>query len=297
MNFEDFSKAVLNQIPDYISGTNYRYFLSDVAIINHEEDCALHIEELYSTSKAIPSFYLKSFFNLYKESTSIESILIQIAKLYGDFLENQYLTRTTSCYKDHVIMNLIHTNRNEHQLEYLYHKPLLDLSIVYQYAMDEDMKEFLPVRNDLIDIKDMDNYHEKAMNNTKLYLGINYIPMEEANGKSESNETKDRNLNSVSKKRGGITMVTNKIHQFGAAILAIPEYMEELSSYLDDDLIIIPSSIHEIGIIKYSEIQISIDKLRDMVQTINRNDLDSSVVLSDNLYLYSRNDKELRILE
>lgn len=292
MNFQCFAETVLEQIPEYISGNNYRFFLSKQQS-NNELEYTLHIEELDSTSSVIPAFYLDTYYSSYTEGVTLEVILIQIAKSYGDFLENQYLTNTSNRINDDVVVHLINTSRNQKYLESVYHCNLLDLSIVYHYSIDQSMSEFLPVRRDLIEITNLEDYHKNALRNTKSLLGIEYIPMDDSTEISDVISVEK----AISKKRGGITMITNKIHLFGAAILAIPEYMEELSDCFEDDLVIIPSSIHEIGVIKFSEIQISIDKLRTMVQSINKNDLDPSVVLSDNLYLYSRNDKTLHILE
>ena len=57
---------------------------------------------------------------------------------------------------------------------------------------------------------------------------------------------------------------------------------------------VLPSSVHEIMLLPLQKSN-SIESLREMVCDVNRTMLDQSEFLSDNVYLYSRNDRQLMI--
>ena len=57
---------------------------------------------------------------------------------------------------------------------------------------------------------------------------------------------------------------------------------------MESDLIILPSSIHEVLLLPY-EANLSFQELTDMVSHINRAEVPVEDRLSDQVYLYSRN--------
>ena len=68
---------------------------------------------------------------------------------------------------------------------------------------------------------------------------------------------------------------------------------EEIADKYDSDLVIIPSSKHELLFIKRSSLNIPICNIKQMVYTINRTEVDSKDVLSDSVYIYDRKKKKI----
>lgn len=89
-------------------------------------------------------------------------------------------------------------------------------------------------------------------------------------------------------------IVSNKEHYWGACLLANHAALQCLADSLQDDLVIIPLSVHEIIVVKmqdYGEFPITPDDLEE----INHDDVAKEDRLSNNIYLYSRDREELMI--
>lgn len=80
----------------------------------------------------------------------------------------------------------------------------------------------------------------------------------------------------------------------GATIMLDTKYFKELSEKLGEDLIILPSSIHEvIAVPKLPEVEL--EALREMVKDINGTQLAAEEVLGDSVYKYIREDDKITI--
>ena len=93
-----------------------------------------------------------------------------------------------------------------------------------------------------------------------------------------------------------IYVATNNIAFNGAAVMLYKDALKAIASKLKSDLYIIPSSIHEIIVVKTIEgCEFSTDAIKEMIYNINRNELPPEDFLSDNLYFYNRKTGELGI--
>ena len=78
---------------------------------------------------------------------------------------------------------------------------------------------------------------------------------------------------------------TSGLH--GACVMLYPNVLKKLADRLDRDLVILPSSIHEVLLLPYDE-NVVFDELADMVAAINHSDVPVEDRLSDHVYFYSR---------
>ena len=81
----------------------------------------------------------------------------------------------------------------------------------------------------------------------------------------------------------------------GASALAVTNELYELADLLDSDLIILPSSIHEIIVVPADNFD-NAEKLREMVTEINSTEVEENEKLSDNVYRFSRYSGEVTII-
>lgn len=75
---------------------------------------------------------------------------------------------------------------------------------------------------------------------------------------------------------------TEKVN--GAAAIIDPNNMDLARSYMQDDFYILPSSVHEVLLVKQS--QMSVEELEDMVKTVNASAVALRDRLSDHVYKY-----------
>ena len=87
---------------------------------------------------------------------------------------------------------------------------------------------------------------------------------------------------------------TNSERILGASILVYERYFEELAIQLNDDLCIMPSSIHELIIVPLSCVDPGY--ALKTVREINKEVVGADEVLSDNIYFYRRNEHKLSLV-
>lgn len=86
-------------------------------------------------------------------------------------------------------------------------------------------------------------------------------------------------------------ILTNQIKYFGAAAILNREFLNSVCNNLNtEEIMILPSSIHEIIIIKNENY--SLDEMKDMVILVNSECLPDEDILSDHVYIYNRNEGE-----
>lgn len=102
------------------------------------------------------------------------------------------------------------------------------------------------------------------------------------------NDLKPTVLNGLGKhKTNNMYVISNSKGINGASCLLYPNILKDLAEELDTDLYILPSSIHEIIVVKGNA---AMDKstFREMVFDVNRTQVPDEDILSDNVYFYSR---------
>ena len=81
--------------------------------------------------------------------------------------------------------------------------------------------------------------------------------------------------------------------RFGASVLLYPGVLAGISRKLEDDIYIIPSSVHELLILRASDVD-DPQGLIDMIREVNRTEVSPGEILSDSLYACLRGTGEIR---
>ena len=94
-----------------------------------------------------------------------------------------------------------------------------------------------------------------------------------------------------------VTVLTNRSHNFGAAVMIKEEVLNKAMERMHTDkLIILPSSVHELLVMNANAIERDIASFREMVKAVNDTTVKPSEILSYNVYTYNKEDG-LRIAE
>lgn len=80
-------------------------------------------------------------------------------------------------------------------------------------------------------------------------------------------------------------VLTNQLGVNGAAVMLYPGVLKSAAEKIGGDLIILPSSIHEVILLKWNE-EIYLERAAEVVRLINREDVLPEDVLSDSVYVY-----------
>ena len=96
--------------------------------------------------------------------------------------------------------------------------------------------------------------------------------------------------------KGGVYVISNEKKQYGAKIMLNPEFLHKVAIKHDSNLIIYPSSTHEIIVMVEEEHSGHILRAED-VQLINEEGVRREEQLSNSIYYYDRERKEVSIRE
>lgn len=90
-------------------------------------------------------------------------------------------------------------------------------------------------------------------------------------------------------------VLTNRERIFGASAMLYSDKVRKLAEELNTDLLILPSSVHEVLLLPDDKAQ-NYDFYRQMVSEVNRTQVDPEEVLSFNLYRYDREKAEIEAI-
>lgn len=85
-------------------------------------------------------------------------------------------------------------------------------------------------------------------------------------------------------------VISTKDKTFGAAAIVCESFLKELAIEFNSDVLILPSSIHEI-IVRPADITLS--KANELVKEVNLQEVDSKEILSDHAYIYLKNEDRI----
>lgn len=249
-----------------------------------------------------PTVYLNAFYQQYLDGMSLETIVDEIQKLFEDNPPPAYIQPDRisdfSQAAPKIMMKLVQTMSNRELLSDVPHIPFMDLSVVFYLALGRNdygqmtalvHKEHLELWN-----TDQNTLLRLASVNTPaacpaLIQSMGQVLRELArNNPCASHD--EAALDRLIEKSRNITplyVLTNTTGIYGACCLLYPKVIKDFADSLASDLVIIPSSIHEV-LLTPVEKEISYSSLNAMVASINQSEVPPEDRLSDHIYLYRR---------
>lgn len=265
----------------------------------------------YPDSSLAPTVYLNPYYTLYQDGMSPEAICSDILGLFHTGLPSDlFHERDLGNFDDmesRIMMRLIHTDSNQELLQSVPHVPYLDLSIVFYLFLDRTSSGQM---TSLIH-KDLQE-RWKAKTPELLRLALRNTPREyPAELKSMSEVMKDiarQNLGSNYDEQSldrlleeeesfsPLYVLSNSSGIYGACCMLYQNTLKNFADSLGYDLIIIPSSIHEV-LLAPDNNKMSFEYLNSMVTNINQSEVPKEDWLSDHIYLYTRADDRIRVVQ
>lgn len=126
-----------------------------------------------------------------------------------------------------------------------------------------------------------DQLHEDAMTSGVRLFPEKHAPLSEVLGYDLEN---------------GLVVITNASNTFGAASALYPDVLKNVADEVQDDLLILPSSVHEVLALPATGKQDNVDDFKGMVMAINESVVKSEDRLSDSVYFFDRETGSLRKL-
>lgn len=222
------------------------------------------------------------------ENNVAEKVLNLYYSITYEYLEKEIDTNHVTA-KDYVLNNvkykLINKEKNMSNISFFPHREYIDLLVVFYVPVLEKTAEYV-VTNNLMDYigVSVEELDDAAKINT-LKEGFVAQPLSEL-----FEECKE-----LDKPR--FIVITNFTNFNGANVLLFTEELKKQSEQYQSDLIIIPSSVNEVIIIPYNDVhECDLHIVADMVKIVNETDVEPDEVLSDSLYVYSKEKDEIKIV-
>lgn len=188
--------------------------------------------------------------------------------------------------KKSLFVKLVNTERNESLVEQSISKEFLDLSAVVRVVLKMDKEGMASMAlskgdAEILGMTEEEIYAAALANTLRLFppklmnLG-RYIEMSIG---AELPLGEDEVTTYI---------LTNQKEVDGAIYFMSPEVVGAIAEALEDDLYILPSSVNEVLLVRASELEDGVDKLKEMVRDANETVVAEKDILSYNVYHYDK---------
>lgn len=328
MKYESFLESVREEVETVVKNNGVQ---GEVVIRDVLKNNNIHLKAISVVSErnsATPTIYLESYYEELNQGKHISDIAEEIFEMYqknsgtleielDDFMDYSFV-------KERITYKVINYDMNKEMLKKIPYIQILDLAIVFNIVVFEEEnnsatalihKEHLGMWG--ITQKELE---KAAFENAPKLMPATICKMEEivadmiisdinediSSGNLVMEECEYNHCSSEQlsdyvreeiegmKYNDDIQMyvLTNKNRINGAAAMFYDEVLKEFADSVEKDLIIIPSSVHEVILIPNNN-SITEDEVNEMIREVNQTELNPVEILSEHAYLYKRKEDEI----
>ena len=295
MKMEEFRENIVSLLTDRM-GEKVTIAAKDVTKNN---GVVLHAVEISEQGKNIsPCIYLELIYQKFKDGEM--NMVDAVDEIEGSYKKNaQSVCFDTEEFTDYgsvckrIRARLVNTERNRERLEAMPHRGFLDLSLVYcvEFSVGDGVGSIT-----------IDNNHAAMWDVTEEQLFEQALSNMEADG--------DAPIQSLAELLGEMTecfgeifptgdfqmyVLTNRQKINGASQIIRRDVLTHAGEYLGKDYMIIPSSIHEVLLVRDSGEPDFAKNIAGIVDFVNHTQVAEEEILSYHVYRYSRADGEVAI--
>ena len=275
-------------------GSGYTLEVKDITKNNDTRLKGLTI--MGKDSNVHPTIYMESFYDRYMEGESLAEIKESILQTFqknrnsGKQFDVTFFTDWQEV-KEKVTYKLVNYDKNREFLKDVPHKKILDFAIVYECIMEvrdfgsasvlirnEHMKLWGTAENEL---------HSAAFKNTPKLMGYSLSNMAEVIAEMMGCAVGDYLP---------MYVLTNRYKFHGAGCILYKNLLNEIAEKWGCDICIIPSSIHEV-ILMPVYMAGSYAEMSQIVREVNQTQLLPEEILSDKVYLFTRETGDIMMQE
>lgn len=237
------------------------------------------------------SIYLERYYKKYIKNMELETIAVEFIQAYRQAAQNNLpeaeMLEDFDKIRDNIFFRLVNYQKNEIILSDIPFLPFLDLTITFHCLVQNKMDYIssLRITNHHLELWGINikKLTEIAKDNTPRIFPASIRTMEEIfRGFSLATE-EDVNPMYVVSNNTGIN---------GASCLLYKDVISVLAGELNSNLFILPSSIHEIIVMKDDGF-IGKEELAQMVKEVNLTQVAEEDFLSDSVYYYSADEQRI----
>lgn len=290
MKYQEFVKQVVNCVKNEVDGET-TVTVKPVRRNNDFSSDGLNIvkdENIFS-----PTVFLDECYEEYLKGRTIGGIVSDITGFYNSHEENDSLDISYfynfSDVKSHLAFKLINYERNIELLTEVPYEIFLDFAVVCYCLVTHPVfgTGSILIKNDHLDYWNVnkDTLFTIAKENAKSIQ-----PYRICCAKDELDRAGMETFGYPE-----MYMLTNSNNYYGAACIMYEGALQEIADILESDLYILPSSVDEVFVITKCDMY-KPDELKEMVIDINKHFVSKESFLSNNIYSYDREEKNIKML-
>ena len=290
MDYKSFTEKIVNQLQERM-GTEYEIKVTNVTKNNDIQLTGIIM--MRESDKVSPTIYLEEPYRRYRNGADIQEIVEGIIDLYREQMRDINLDidffREFGCVRDRIFHKVINYEKNRKLLEDIPHFKWCDLAVVFYYAVDEEVlgRASILIHNSHLVMwgQTTDILYRIAQHNMRKSMPELLIPMQELVEEMTGiklNRSEDIKM----------YVLTNRDKLNGASAMLYSEKIGQLADSLQSDLIILPSSVHEVLLVP-DEFGRQYDFFRQMVEEVNTTQVEPEEILSFGLYRYNRDKAQI----
>lgn len=286
IDYESFKNYVIDNFADSLPAEYQDAHIDiqeSIKINKIKDGLVLHVPG----KNILPVIYINDMYDDYSNGYSIQEVVKHYADVYidgiksvsNDILEVDYKKINT----DSIIFQVINTEQNETLLQNVPHRNYLDLSIIYRVIIgsEDTASGSYIITNSLAQLYNLTEeqlFEEAIKNNNK--------PIVKPIGDIINEHFFDDFL----------LVITNERRMYGASQILNEQNLYDIATRLDSNLYILPSSVHEILVIpSVKTTPNDLFLFKNIVKEVNLNTVSIESRLSDNVYFYNRELREVYI--
>ena len=284
---ESFVKKITEEMEKRL-GEKFTVKVQKVKKNNNVEYHGLIIQK--QENNIAPTIYLDSFYEYYKQGETIDGIVEQIEEHYhrGEVTTpiDMDFFRDFEQVKGRIAYKLINAERNQELLEKIPHILFMDLAICFYYAFyNEQLGDgMILIYNTHMEMWKTNHRElmQLAQENTPDLFPAMFAGM----------STLFREMCKEDMGVPPLYILTNQQKCQGASAILYPHMLEKIADELKSNYYILPSSVHEVILLKEDEVR-EADALHDMIVEANNTQVLAEEILSDYPYYYDCSTKKL----
>ena len=290
MSYKEFTEHIVDLLYQRV-GRDHEIKVTQVTKNNDVQLTGIVI--MRTDEKVSPTIYLEEPYRQYCMGDDIEKIADRIVTIYrehrSDLDPDLGFFRKFECVRNGILHKIIHYEKNRKLLKDVPHIRWCNLAIVFYYAIENKAfgKGTILIRNSHLKMwnRDIEELYRVAQENMRRVRPEILVPITEL-----VEQLSGARLPYA--ERVILYVLTNCEKMYGASAMLYSVKIKELADRLRANLLILPSSVHEVLLLPDDEEQ-DYDFYRHMVDEVNTTQVEPEEILSYSLYRYRRENGEI----
>lgn len=300
LSFQKFIEKVKTEI-HLLCGDGYQIIMEPVPQNNGTEQTGMDIRK--EQGEEMAHLCLDAYYEQYLAGMTVEEAARDIWDIFNSFEQSgvsEGLLNDFEKVKNKVVFSLVNYGMNKEQLESMPYVSYLDLAILFYVLLDRTENG---ERTAVITNKELaawgttkEELLQLARQNTpRLYMAEVNSLNDVMKSFVKDKKSKDFFDEFIGEEELPLYVLSNRHNVKGAAVILYDGLLKEMSKVLGHDLLILPSSVHEVLVMAYDK-TMDFLSIRDMVEHINEVEVPVCDVLSNQIYRYNREKDQVSLI-